>query len=248
MTENDKASDPFLTEEANAPGKARAPDCSACYAMKLYGHCYFACTKGISCPCVYHRQCWVETLREEGFENTPAWHRAIERLTRAQKHLEISTDHEERRAKEALHRQNKANAKSELGPREFTLTFSPGTHYPDDESAKGAMTAAIERLTRYYRNEIIEFHAVGEYTAAGRPHIHGWYHLSGGRKITDKNFRRAYPPWNPKRKLGKGFEGGHHQTIERVSDFAGYAEKHLEEAWHVTNITNADEPPNPETA
>jgi len=144
-----------------------------------------------------------------------------------------------RREQEEVHKNNTENAKQQLGAREFTLTY--GDHYTSPEQAKFAMEQAIERLTRYYKNEIIEFHAVGEYTKAGRPHIHGWYHLDGGRKITDKNFKRAYPIWNPKKKLGRGFEGGHHATIERVSDFHGYTEKHLEEAWHLTNITNAND-------
>lgn len=129
--------------------------------------------------------------------------------------------------------------KSELGPREFTLTYS-NAWYAEDEDAQIAMKAAIEKLTRYYKQEIIEFHAVGEFTQANRAHVHCWYLLTGGRKITDKNFKRAWSHWNPKKKLGKGFEGGHHATITRVSDFAGYAEKHLEEAWLKVDITNAE--------
>lgn len=148
----------------------------------------------------------------------------------------------ERRQQDEIHAQNTENARQQLGPREFTFTY--GTHFEDDKQAQRAMERAVERLTRYYKNEIIEFHAIGEFTKAGRAHVHGWYHLEGGKKITDKNFKRAYPPWNPKKKLGRGFEGGHHATIERVSDFHGYAEKHLEEAWLVVNITNnANDPP-----
>jgi len=128
----------------------------------------------------------------------------------------------------------------ELGPREFTLTYSP-SWFDTDEEAQRAMKLAIERLTKYYKKEIIEFNAVGEYTAAGASHIHAWYHLTGGRKITDKSFKRAWPRWNPKKKLGRGFEGGHHQTINRLSDFSSYIEKHLEEAWLNISINNAYE-------
>jgi len=128
----------------------------------------------------------------------------------------------------------------ELGPREFTLTYSP-SWFETDEEAQRAMTLAIERLTKYYKKEIIEFNAVGEYTAAGASHIHAWYHLTGGRKITDKSFKRAYPRWNPKKKLGRGFEGGHHQTINRLSDFSSYIEKHLDEAWFNLSINNGNE-------
>lgn len=127
---------------------------------------------------------------------------------------------------------------SELGPREFTLTYSP-SWYEDDAAAQLAMRVAIDKLTRYYKDEIIEFHAVGEFTGAGRAHVHAWYHLTGGRKITDKNFKRAWKHWNPRKKIGKGFEGGHHESVKRLSDFSSYAEKHLDDAWMNVNITNA---------
>lgn len=144
-----------------------------------------------------------------------------------------------------LQRLEQATAKTEaqqklraqLGPREFTFTYSP-SWFETDEDAQRAMESAIEKLTRYYKDEIIEFHAIGEFTRDGRSHVHAWYNLIGGRKITDKNFKRAYPHWNPKRKLGKGFEGGHHATIQRISDFHGYTEKHLDEAWLSIHIPN----------
>lgn len=136
----------------------------------------------------------------------------------------------------------RAKLSRELGPREFTLTYSP-SWFESDVQAQAAMRLAIERLTKYYKDELLEFHAVGEYTDAGNSHIHAWYHLVGGRKITDHNFKRAWPHWNPKKKLGRGFQGGHHATISRLSDFAGYIEKHLEEAWLIVDI-NADQEEN----
>ena len=80
---------------------------------------------------------------------------------------------------------------SELGPREFTLTYSPAW-YNDDASAQDAMRVAIDKLTRYYKSAINEFRAVGEYTKAGRSHVHCYYLLDKGLKITDKNFKRAW--------------------------------------------------------
>lgn len=129
----------------------------------------------------------------------------------------------------------KEKLKDELGAREFTLTYSPDW-FETDEQAQSAMKVAIDRLIKYYRNEIIEFHAVGEFTGAGRSHVHAWYYLIGGRKITDKNFKRAWSRWNPRKKLGRGFEGGHHASVNRIADFSGYIEKHLEEAWLVVDI------------
>lgn len=119
---------------------------------------------------------------------------------------------------------NKTHVGNELGPREFTLTYSPS--WFDDEEARSRMQLAIERLTRYYQNEIIEFHARGEVGRNGLSHVHCYYELKGGVKITDKNFKRAWPHWNPSKKLSKkGFEGGHHETVKVTADFKGYIEK-----------------------
>lgn len=233
-----KASDPLLTEEAyaRAIGKAVIPSPGSCPDPDLYiQQCMYTYTKwNPNAPAgfVGDRQRfyndWAEHIWLPWEKAYHRWKEWIEGylVWRA-------------RQQQLL---NAGNNGTQLGPREFTFTY--GTHFEDDKQAQRAMERAVERLTRYYKNEIIEFHAVGEFTKAGRAHVHGWYHLKGGKKITDKNFKRAYPPWNPKKKLGRGFEGGHHATIERVSDFHGYAEKHLEEAWMVVNITNnADDSP-----
>lgn len=129
----------------------------------------------------------------------------------------------------------------QLGPREFTLTYSPAW-YTDDASAQDAMRVAIDKLTRYYKHDIIEFHAIGEYTEAKRAHVHCYYELDGGHKITDKNFKRAWEHWNPRKKLGSGHQGGHHANVRSKSDFLGYIEKDLETAWMNVHITkNADD-------
>jgi len=146
--------------------------------------------------------------------------------------------------RELLHATNKANAESKRGPHEFTLTYSPTKHGWNTDEGKAAMREAIERLTRYYREEIEEFHAVGELTQAGIPHVHAWYRLDGGRRITTKSFKRAYPIWNERNKLGAGHEGGHHAPVKRQSDFDGYIEKHLDTAWldiHITNEPRTEE-------
>jgi len=134
---------------------------------------------------------------------------------------------------------NRRNAKAKLGPWEFTLTYSPTKHGWSVDEAKDAMRTAMERLTRYYREELEELHATGEYTQAGHPHVHCWYRLTGGHKITTKSFKRAYPIWNPNHKTGpRGHEGGHHEPVKRTSDFAGYVEKDLHTSWLTYNITN----------
>lgn len=167
----------------------------------------------------------------------PATMRALIAAVQSQKeHDDYATTWEKMRLK----KQNRENAKAKLGPHEFTLTYSPRQHGWSRDEAKEQMRTAIERLTRYYREEIEEFHATGEYNASGDPHVHAWYRMEGGRKITTKSFQRAYPIWNPKRRTGpRGHEGGHHEPVKRQADFAGYIEKDLHTAWLKVDITNA---------
>lgn len=117
----------------------------------------------------------------------------------------------------------------ELGAREFTLTYSP--KWFDDSTARVTFEIAIKRLLKYYDGQILNLRAVGEVGTNGLSHIHCFYKLTGGVKITDKNFKRAYKYWNPKKLLGWGFEGGHHATVKNESDFLGYIDKDVETAW-----------------
>jgi len=125
--------------------------------------------------------------------------------------------------------QNRKHQKYELGAREFTLTYSP--NWFTDEEARTKMRTAIERLIKYYRDELVELRAVGEVGSNGLSHVHCFYKLNGGVKITDKNFKRAWSHWNPKKVLQRGFEGGHHATVRNESDFKGYIDKDVDSAW-----------------
>lgn len=156
----------------------------------------------------------------------------------------IEHEHLKQKGLQKLQRKRtKKHAGHELGAREFTLTYSP--QWCTDEQARILMTQAVDRLMQYCMNEIVEFHAVGEVTKQGCSHIHGYYLLHGGLKITDKQFKRAYKFWNPKKLLGKrGFEGGHHEVVQRESDFKSYIDK-CPDAWlrrtFTRDKTNADE-------
>jgi len=240
-TKIDKTSDTNLTEEVTRPHHApyyyKAPTPSDFYEFFKHTHLCDNTSYG-----------WTQAYKYATGMTTPF----------RDQYVDYALEHFHHRFKkedEALRKHKAQEKHAELGPREFTLTYAP-EWYESDEDAQNAMRCAIERLTRYYSMEIIEFHAVGEFTTAGRSHVHGWYNLAGGRKITDKNFKRAWKHWNPKRKLGRGFEGGHHETIQRLSDFSAYTEKHLEEAWlnlHITNdnpevISLPQDPPSPSQA
>jgi len=129
----------------------------------------------------------------------------------------------------------------ELGAREFTFTYSP--KWFGDAEARLQMSSAIQKLVKYYKDEIIQMRAVGEVGSAGLSHIHCFYKLKNGKKITDKNFQRAYKMWDTKKKTGpSGHQGGHHQTVKNESDFSGYIDKDIENAWFEVNIENSLDP------
>lgn len=140
-------------------------------------------------------------------------------------------------------RKIKKHAGHELGARIFTLTYSP--KWFDDATAREKMITAIERLLKYYRNEIVDFRASGEVGKNGLSHIHGYYLLKRGLKMTDKNFKRAWDHWNPNKKMnnsGTSFEGGHHDLCKQESDYAGYITKE-KDLWYEYNHINADPSP-----
>jgi len=228
-----------LTEDSSAPGCPLSqctrpsilyPDWKPqCWYRHRPDDTYCYCV-----DCIRRRM----TKRQEMFEQgRMPLHHFIPSMKNLEHELKLAEAHIAEQDRVRNRKKYKEVQTRDLGPREFTLTYTPHW-YDDDTDAQNAMRCAVEKLTRYYKDEIIEFHAIGEFTRNGRSHVHGWYHLIGGLKITDKNFKRAWKHWNPKRKLNRGFEGGHHETINRVSDFAGYTEKHLEEAWLEIHINN----------
>lgn len=156
----------------------------------------------------------------------PEHHRLHELINKCMVHNEATFEQKPRR--------KRGHAGHELGAREFTLTYSP--KWMSDEDARKEMTKALDKLLKYYADEIVELRAVGEVGSNGLSHVHCFYKLEGGRKITDKNFKRAWPYWNPKKPQGRGFEGGHHATVKEEADFKGYIDKDIASAWLEKNV------------
>lgn len=132
--------------------------------------------------------------------------------------------------------QRQVKSRYPLGPREFTITYS--SNWMTDEEARPKMERALKRLCGYYADDIVKLRAVGEVGRNGLSHIHCFYKLKGGLKITDKNFKRAWEHWNPKKKLGWGFEGGHHAEVKNEADFLGYIDKDISNAWFEHFVAN----------
>jgi hypothetical protein len=108
----------------------------------------------------------------------------------------------------------------------FSFTYSP-RWYPDDH-ARVLMKQACERLVKYYRKDIDEFIVIGEVGTNGLSHVHGYYALKSGHRITEKSFQRAYEKWDSKiiPKKSKGHQGGYHRLVAgNEGDYLSYINK-----------------------
>jgi len=203
------------------------------------GHkCDWSCLKKPTEECAQYDKEVHERIRKEGIERARIDFARLDPSKKEQAfdfyeaaHILVMNN--------GLHKKPKKHRGYELGAREFTLTYSP--KWMNDAQARVEMEKAMNRLCKYYEGNIIKLRAVGEVGRNGLSHVHCYYKLEGGLKITDKNFQRAWKYWDPKKPLGKnGFEGGHHATVKEESDFLGYIEKEIETSWFEKNISLDD--------
>lgn len=204
------------------------------------GHkCDWSCLKTKTTECIQYEQDKIEQMRKDQIER---WRNDIMKYD--------PTDHHQRydffQAYNGLIQNNAITVKTkkhrgyELGAREFTLTYSP--KWMNDAQARLEMKKAMNKLVKYYDGSIVKLRAVGEVGSNGLSHIHCFYKLQKGLKITDKNFKRAWKYWNPQKPLGKGFEGGHHATVKEEADFLGYIDKDILTSWFEINISEDNIP------
>lgn len=108
----------------------------------------------------------------------------------------------------------------------FTLTKSPS-----DPHTLGDMLAAVRKLmaqkscpvTRYvWYVEDKGKDANGEPL---HPHIHGMYETQSLGRIEAKHFKRAWPLWDEKVRLGAGFKGGYHRPVKSEESYLDYVKK-----------------------
>lgn len=121
----------------------------------------------------------------------------------------------------------------------FTLTYSPTWGWTESQ-AREFMKTALSRIQHYYENELLRFVAIGEVGKNGLSHVHGMYHLRGNRRVTTKNWKRAYPKWNPKVRVGSGFQGGYHAPVADPTNYIPYVEEDLRTAWVIVDTTNGN--------
>jgi len=212
----------FLTEQAPCP-RHNCPGDNVVYHWYDINKCF---PMG-SADCWDREAYWTKVERPVGcLHNCPKCWRMdaeIEEQARlARKHI---AEHEKRirdsqRGKNGKHK----------GAWTLCLNYSP-KWYDNDYEAQVALRTAVDRLMRYYKEQLEVFRAVGEFTKAGASHVHIFYRLDSGGKITDKNLKRAYPWWDAKVKCGTGNQGGQHAPVKDVADYSGYIEKDLDVSW-----------------
>jgi len=107
----------------------------------------------------------------------------------------------------------------------FTLTKAPTDPYN-----VGDMICAVRKLLLQKSCPVIKYAWYLEYKptpedAYAHPHIHGIYETVTGGRIEAKHFKRAWPIWDEKSFLGKGFRGGYHRPIKSEEGYQEYIKK-----------------------
>lgn len=103
----------------------------------------------------------------------------------------------------------------------FTLTMPPDykPKKPIEEVAKLIMEHG---LTNNPIERAVEWAYVLEHTETGTPHIHGVYKTASGRRISSKYFKRYWPLWDEKKRLGNGHQGGYHTQARSSECYKAY--------------------------
>lgn len=107
-------------------------------------------------------------------------------------------------------------------PWAFTLTTSvkEKSEWPQIEEE---MKFAADRILNQRTSPVKEGIAFLEYQESGAPHIHGFYTCDKpGARIFAKVFKRQWPLWDEKIRLGKGHKGGYHAKVDDVSAYKEY--------------------------
>lgn len=108
----------------------------------------------------------------------------------------------------------------------FTLTKSP-----KDSVTVGEMIAAVKKLMTQQSCRVkkyawyLEYKGTDDAGLPNHPHIHGMYETETGGRIEAKHFKRAWPLWDEKVRLGQGFRGGFHAPVKDETQYSEYIKK-----------------------
>jgi len=105
----------------------------------------------------------------------------------------------------------------------FTLTKSP-----DDQLTEFDMIKAVRKVMSQKSCPVSRYAWYLEYgdpEEKTHPHIHGLYETQTQGRIEAKHFKRAWPIWDEKHKLGHGFRGGYHRPVRTEEGYEQYIKK-----------------------
>lgn len=112
---------------------------------------------------------------------------------------------------------------SHQGAFAFTLTKSP-----DDQLTEFDMIKAVRKVMSQKSCPVKKYAWYLEYgddELKTHPHIHGMYETESQGMIETKHWKRAWPIWDPKVKMGKGFRGGYHRPVRSEEGYSDYIKK-----------------------
>lgn len=105
----------------------------------------------------------------------------------------------------------------------FTLTKSPDDPYTEFDMIKAVRKVMSQKSCPVVR--YAWFLEYGDDEKKLHPHIHGLYETETQGRIEAKHFKRAWPIWDEKHKLGRGFRGGYHRPIRSEESYRDYIKK-----------------------
>ena len=109
------------------------------------------------------------------------------------------------------------------GPWAFTITCSP-----KDNLRFGDMIKAVEKVMNQKTRPAIKYiwylenKGVNDEGEMIHPHIHGMYETATGGRIEAKHWKRAWPIWDEKVRIGLGFRGGYHRPVKSEEGYSDY--------------------------
>lgn len=122
----------------------------------------------------------------------------------------------------------------------FTLTKSP-----DDPYTEFDMIKAVRKVMSQKSCPVKSYAWYLEYGDSEKqthPHIHGLYETETQGRIEAKHFKRAWPIWDEKSKLGRGHRGGYHRPVRSEEGYKDYIKKDGgKNEWF--NIESSDQKP-----
>lgn len=115
---------------------------------------------------------------------------------------------------------NTARNGAHCGQWAFTLTKSPNDGLTEQDLLK-----AVKKLMAQQSCPIKKYAWYLEHKDGTHHHIHGVYETESGGRIEAKHWKRAWPIWNEKQRLGDGFRGGYHKPVMDNNEYLKYISK-----------------------